>query len=43
VIILTSLRSQMLTALYRSYGGVDGIKARAKDTMFWPGMNADIQ
>ena len=42
-IILEGLRSQMLSALHRSYGGVEGMKARAKDAMFWPGMNTDIQ
>ena len=42
-IIPAGVRSQMLSALHRSHGGVKGMKARAKDAMFWPGLNADIQ
>ena len=37
------LRSQMLSVLHRSHGSVKGMKARAKDAMFWPGMSTDIQ
>ena len=33
----------MLSALHRSQGGVEGMKARAKDAMLWPAMNTDIQ
>ena len=42
-IIPAGVRSQMLSAPHRSHGGVEGMKARAKDAMFWPRMNADIQ
>ena len=42
-IIPTNLRSQILAALHRSHGGVNGMRARAGEAMFWPGMNADIQ
>ena len=41
-IIPTNLRSQILAALHRSHGGVNGMRARAGEAMFWPGMNADI-
>ena len=33
----------MLSVLHRSQGGVEGMKARAKDAMFWPAMNTDNQ
>ena len=42
-IIPTNLQSQILAALHRSHGGVNGMRARAGEEMFWPGMNADIQ
>ena len=42
-IVSGGFRSQMLSALHRSHGGVEGMKARAKDAMFRPGLNADIQ
>ena len=42
-IISTNLRSRILAALHRSHGGVNGIRARAGEVLFWPGMNADIQ
>ena len=31
----------MIEALHRSH--VEGMRARAKDAMFWPGMNSNIQ
>ena len=42
-IILEGLRNPMLSALHRSHKGVKSMKARARDAMFWPTMNADIQ
>ena len=39
----TNLRSQILAALHRSNGGVNGMRARAGKAIFWPVMNADIQ
>ena len=43
VIVLGGLRSQMVSALHGSHKGTKGMKARARDAMFWPGMNANIQ
>ena len=37
------LMSELLLALHRSHGGVESMKARARDAMFWPTMNANIQ
>ena len=42
-IIPAGMRSQMLTALHRSHAGINGMKDRARDAMFWPGMNKDIE
>ena len=35
--------SQMLAALNRSHGGVEGMRSREKDAMFRPRMNSSIQ
>ena len=39
----TNPRSQILEALHRSHGGMNGMRATAGEAMFWPGMNADIK
>ena len=36
VIVPGGLRSQMLSALHRSHGGIEGIRALAREAMFWP-------
>ena len=42
-IVPAALRSEMLAALHRSHSGVTFMQARAREALFWPGMNSDIQ
>ena len=39
VVIPTSLRDKVLETLHQGHIGVKGMMARAKETLFWPGMN----
>ncbi len=43
VIIPSELRSDMLKRIHESHQGVVKSKQRARDVMFWPGMNAEIE
>jgi transposase InsO family protein len=43
VIIPTSMRTAMLKLIHASHLGADRCKRRARDIIFWPGMNAQIE
>lgn len=43
VVIPTSLREEMLRRIHEGHLGIDKCQRRARDVMWWPGMNADIQ
>ena len=38
-----SLRTKILHCLHAAHQGVDGMKARTNDTVYWPGMNVSIR
>ena len=42
IVVPTSLRPAILHLLHAAHQGVDRMKARASDTVFWPGMTGDI-
>ena len=42
IVVPTSLRPAILSLLHAAHQGVDRMKARASDTVFWPGMVGDI-
>lgn len=37
------LRKRVLQCLHSAHQGVGGMKARANETVYWPGMNKSIQ
>ena len=39
VVTPTLLRDEVLETLHRGHSGVKGMEERAKETLFWPGMN----
>ena len=43
VVVPEALRSKMLAAIHRSHGSVVGMQARAREALFWPGMNNNIE
>ena len=43
IIIPYKLRRNMLSELHSSHIGLQGCLRRARESMFWPGMNADIR
>ena len=43
IIILKFLWTKILHCLHAAHQGVDGMKARVNDTVFWPGMNVSIR
>lgn len=42
VVVPSSMRADMLKRLHEGHLGISKCKARARQLMFWPGMNADI-
>merc|ERR1711888_307291 len=42
IVIPPSLRPAILNLLHAAHQGIDRMKARASDTVFWPGMTGDI-
>ena len=42
-IIPQSLRTEYAKILHRGHQGIDATKRRARDTVYWPGMNADLE
>ncbi|XP_048237107.1 uncharacterized protein K02A2.6-like [Haliotis rufescens] len=43
IVVPPSLRSHMLLLIHESHLGMVKSKQRAREVMFWPGMNADIE
>ena len=43
VVIPSSLQKEMLDIIHRSHLGIEKCKSRARDTIFWPGMNSQIE
>ena len=43
IVIPKPLRKKILHCLHSAHQGVDGMKARANDSVYWPGMNASIR
>ncbi len=42
LIVPSSLRRDMLTQIHRSHLGIEKCRQRARDVLFWPGMNGEI-
>ena len=43
IVIPHSLRKRVLRCLHSAHQGVVGMKARANETIYWPGLDADIR
>jgi len=43
VVVPPSLRQKVLHALHSAHQGISGMEARARATVFWPGMGEDIR
>jgi hypothetical protein len=43
IVIPTLLRERCLQMLHIAHQGVEGMKSRANECIYWPGLNADIQ
>ena len=43
VVVPTMLRNVVLEALHAAHQGISSMGARARETVFWPGMSEDIQ
>ena len=43
IMILSSLKSEMLALLHESHMGAEKTKARATGALFWPNMTADVE
>lgn len=43
VIVPHILRSEMLKTIHNAHLGIEKCKSRARDVLFWPGMNAEIE
>ena len=43
VIIPSSMHTEMLKCIHNSHLGIEKCKRRARDILFWPGMNSQIQ
>ena len=43
VIVPNSMRIEMLKCIHSSHLGIEKCKRRARDVLFWPGMNSQIQ
>jgi hypothetical protein len=43
IIVPAMLRKEMLTQIHIGHMGIEKCKRRARDVLFWPGMNADIE
>ena len=42
IVIPASLRREVLECLHAAHQGVSGMKARASNSVYWPGIAADI-
>ena len=43
LIILSSMRTQMVDRLHCNHGGIQATLRRARDVFYWPGMNQEIE
>ena len=43
VVVLSSMRVDMLKRIHEGHIGIEKSKARAKEVMYWPRMNAEIE
>ena len=43
IVIPKLLRSTVLATLHSAHQGIDGMRARAKNAVYWPGLNAAIK
>ena len=43
LVIPTSVREDMLTKIHASHIGIQGCLRRAREVMYWPGMNKDVE
>ena len=43
IIIPKKFRKNMLREIHKSHIGVEGCLRRARDSVFWPGMNQEIK
>ena len=43
IIIPASMRRQVLQGLHRSHQGIEGTLRRARDSVYWPGISAEIK
>ena len=43
IVIPKTLQKDMLTKIHSSHQGMQKCKSRARESLFWPGMNADIE
>ena len=42
IVVPKTMRQEMLTRIHEGHFGVKKCRSRARMTIFWPGMNADI-
>ena len=42
IVVPAALREQVLSGIYAAHQGVSGMGGRIDETVFWPGINADI-
>ncbi|XP_033760776.1 uncharacterized protein K02A2.6-like [Pecten maximus] len=43
IVIPPSMRKEMLNLIHKSHLGIAKCKSRAREVMYWPGMNSDIE
>ena len=43
MVVPTSLRKQVLRSLHAAHQGIEGMRARAATSVYWPGMNVDLR
>ena len=43
IVVPKALRSQVLNMLHHAHQGVEGMRSRAKNTIYWPGLNVAIR
>ena len=43
VIVPKSMQKEMLAVIHSSHSGIEKCKRRARDVLYWPGMNSEIE